>query len=103
MRQPTYPARTFGYGRTRSALPEALQQRVIGATWHSRFDLTEWQLISRYEQIRRYLGHRRESWLAVDDDAEGWEARDGTRLVQCDGNTGLGDPVVLDRLRELLT
>ena len=91
-----------GYRRTRAELPEVLQSRVIGATWHSRVDPVEWQMLTRYEQIRRYLGNRQESWLALDDDNADWADADRQRLVWCNGETGIGNPETRARLQRVL-
>lgn len=89
----------FSYSVKR--LPIGLQQRVIGATWHSRFALDDelmgWWLhkATRYEQIARDVRRRQPSqWLALDDDGEGWPIDLNAHLVRCDPQLGLSEPGV---------
>ena len=96
----------------RDFLPARLHRRVIGSTWdHIQHDpnfsrnlpFSYWQGASRYQQVRRWVNvHRLRRWLAIDDDGEGWDESDRTRLVQTNGETGLSDPAVIARLLELL-
>lgn len=94
--------RWLGFRNAKSALPIELQSRVIGATWHSRIDLVEWETLSRHGQIRRYLVGKPTNWLALDDDDTDWAAVDQQRLVRCDGNRGIGDQETLAQLRRVL-
>ncbi|MNB98156.1 hypothetical protein D3C76_807720 [compost metagenome] len=98
--------RELGYRRTRARLPEALQQRTISATWHSRMPrapLEGYDLYSRYQQIRAAVtraGITR--WLAIDDDPDySWPDHD-TRLVRCDSAQGLSDTQTQAELRAKL-
>ena len=108
-------ARELSYRRARGFLPPDLQQRVIGATWHSRMGVTDhgdfrarhvntwWDQATRYQQIRRYADKAQlVSWLAVDDAPEGWAAVDHHRLIQTNAKQGLSDPSVVARLQRLL-
>ncbi|WP_323002671.1 HAD domain-containing protein [Denitromonas sp.] len=89
----------LGYDRARGHLPELLRKRVAGATWHSSFDRAEWAAMSRYRQISRHvLRHETPRWLAIDDDADGWSAEAGHRLVRCDPDLGLAEPGKIDEL-----
>lgn len=103
--------RVLGFGRARDYLPRELRSRVIGGTWHSamgrhaegshRTDNTWFVESSRYEQIARYIaraGGRASNWLAIDDDAEGWNEALRERLVKAAGDTGLSLPIVQDEL-----
>ncbi|MCX9158033.1 HAD domain-containing protein [Niveibacterium sp. 24ML] len=102
--------RHLGFSRAREALPAALASRVIGATWHtellegrSKRDMCGWDLLSRYAQIERYvLRAKLDSWIAVDDDVEGWPDTQSEQLIQTDSDCGLGDPIVIERLRRRL-
>lgn len=88
------------YSRTRKTLPESLRKRIVGATWHSRMDPHEWAELTRYQQIRRYLGHRHHGeWLALDDDDEGWPDSERDRLICTDPESGLSDPATQRRLQ----
>jgi hypothetical protein len=101
--------RIKGYRYACKRLPAALQQRVIGATWHSRFagneELRLWWMgsASRYDQIVSDVSRRRPAhWLALDDDAEGWPARARRHLIQCDPVLGLGESRVQGQLASWL-
>lgn len=93
-------------------LPEALQERVIGATFHTRMaggwdtdSRDDWFGRTRYQQIeadfkRREVGQK---WLAVDDDVRGWASSAKGNLVQTDPSLGLGDDKAFARLVSLLS
>lgn len=105
-------AREFGYSRARKFLPVALRQRTIGATWHSamkwhtegmysRYTLTWWDNVSRYEQIKRWVERAAcGEWLAIDDKPTGWAAPDREKLILTDSERGLSDPGVIMQLVE---
>jgi hypothetical protein len=82
----------LGYLRAKKALPGALSERVVGATYHSRyFDARTWASKARGTQILRYvLTHRLTSWLAIDDEIIGF-GEHLSHVVRCDENSGLGD------------
>lgn len=80
------------FSKTKCYLPEALQQRVTGSTWHSGVDRYEWDAMARYDQIASYvMRHRLTDWLAVDDDDAGWPHSERHHLVHTDSRYGLGD------------
>ena len=62
-------ARNLGFREAKKRLPESVQARVIGATWHSGEakgwpDQIKWDALSRYEQIARYCARARvNDWL----------------------------------------
>jgi hypothetical protein len=91
--------RHLGFKRARGYLPEAIQRRVIGATWHSEMardwaDQNWWDTATRYEQICRYVALARlPDWLSVDDDSAGWPDGALNHLVLCDGASGLANPL----------
>lgn len=89
-------ARNLGYYQARKALPTDIQNRVIGATWHSAMgrgwpDYIAWDNQSRYEQIAAWLARSQEqtSWVAIDDDADGWPDSQRKQLVQTNPQLGL--------------
>lgn len=96
----------------RDFLLVSLRRRVVGSTWHriqtdpdfSRgLQLSYWRDASRYQQVKRWVNiHRLRCWVAIDDNAEGWDLSDRARLVQTDAETGLSDPAVVARLSDLL-
>lgn len=104
--------RHLPFERVREFLPVRLRRRVIGSTWHCIYHdpvysrnlpFSYWQDSSRYQQVRRWVRlHRLRRWVAIDDDAEGWDDSDCDRLVQTQGETGLSDPIVIARLSDLL-
>lgn len=98
--------RMRGFSRAKSALPEALQERVIGATWHSSMHRDEYDNTSRFQQIAGYVSRNNvQHWLAVDDlheHSEEWKESYKTHLIKTDPELGLSDPDVLELLRELL-
>ena len=90
--------RMKGFDRARRRLPQGLRDRVIGATWHSRFkqddSLRDWWVSqsSRYEQIYQDVVRRRpDDWMALDDDEWGWPSSEARHLVACDPTRGLGE------------
>jgi hypothetical protein len=84
--------RALGYQRAKNALPTELRERVVGATYHSKFyDTWAWPAIGRGIQILRYVeAHHVTKWVAIDDEVDGF---DGYLLhvVQCGEMFGLGD------------
>ena len=101
-------ARELRFARARDCLPEGLRSRVVGATWHSgmeRIDgvslerATWWDMVTRYEHIRRYANHARLSdWVAIDDRPEGWDDVDSGRLVRTHSSRGLSEQRVMNEL-----
>lgn len=96
--------RVKGYGRALKRLPQPLQERVIGATWHSYFkgdtEMTNWwENSTRFQQIQRDVRLRKASqWLALDDDTEGWPESMESHLVACESEYGLSKPEVQNNL-----
>lgn len=83
-------------------LPEALQRRVVGATWH-RQGPRDWAFLTRYQQIiLNVLRHEHSRWLAIDDSGEGWANEHREHLVLTDSRLGLGVAESLLELREKL-
>ncbi len=82
----------LGFNRAKGHLPTALQNRVIGATYHSaQGDRNWWWGLTRHEQIARYVRrHNLHQWIAIDDDECGWPENQYHRLVHTDEWAGLG-------------
>ncbi|MEX3967222.1 HAD domain-containing protein [Paraburkholderia sp. EG286B] len=82
----------LGYQRAKNALPMALSERVVGATFHSKyFDAGTWASKPRGAQVLRYVQtHRLMRWLAIDDEILGFGDH-VSHVVRCDENLGLGD------------
>ena len=105
--------RELRFSRARNYLPEALQARVIGATWHSAMSFhpeahhkihrTWWDEATRYQQIKRFVERARLScWVAIDDHPEGWGDEDRAHLIRTSGVTGLSELAIQDQLRQAL-
>lgn len=102
--------RHLPFEQVRDFLPLRLRRRVVGSTWHrirndpeysKNLPLSYWPDSSRYQQVRRWVRlHRLRQWIDIDDDVEGWD--EPAHLVQTAPETGLSDPAVLARLRDLL-
>ena len=88
-------ARNLGFREAKKRLPESVQARVIGATWHSGEakgwpDQIHWDVLSRYGQIARYCARAGlKHWLALDDDDRDWPEDQRHHLLFCDPQTGL--------------
>jgi hypothetical protein len=80
----------LGFSATAKRLPEGLQQRVVGATFHQRHT-PEWGTQTRYRQIQEHVVRHGLGvhWLAVDDDTEGWPAIQRNQLVSPQPAVGL--------------
>lgn len=95
--------RALGYQRAKNVLPAELRERVVGATYHSRYhDAWKWPAIARGIQILRYVRvHRLQRWLAVDDCTDGFDGFE-EHVVKCDEHLGLGDSKTRDLLQRRL-
>lgn len=89
----------LSYRKALARLPERLQRRVIGATFHSRHT-PRWHHQTRYRQILESIGYRRLGmrWLALDNDDAGWPDIQRDQLVLTDDLRGIGDPAALEEL-----
>jgi hypothetical protein len=87
--------RHLGYKRALGYLPRELQERVIGATWHSSMtkgwaDENQWDEKTRYDQICRYAARSQlRHWIALDDDVKGWAEELAQHLIACEPDFGL--------------
>ena len=91
------------FSQARKRLPEGLQSRVVGSTFHGKHT-SAWDRQTRYQQnysdvARRNVGA---NWLALDDDDERWAPQNRHHLVHVQGYTGL-QPEDLDVLCRRLT
>lgn len=93
--------RQLGYSRTvrylRHHAGGAFAARIIGATYHSRHT-PHWDAQTRYAQIRADVTRRllKDSWLAVDNDSQGWPSHMRWHLVDTQ-DCGLR-PIDVERL-----
>lgn len=96
------PEKRYSYAKGK--LPAGLQQRVIGATFHSKIhDRWEFSNTARGRQVEQDVNRRMPAyWLALDDDAHGWSELGRTRLITVDPVLGLGQESVQRQLRQAL-
>jgi hypothetical protein len=89
--------------RVSRGLTPALRERVIGATFHSRMDLSVFADAPRGFQVwSDVLRRKPEAWLALDDDFENWPSWCEDRLVRTDPILGISAPGALAQLKEKL-
>jgi hypothetical protein len=93
----------IGFSRAKARLSPALQERVIGATYHKHYT-PRWHYQTRFEQILEHVGRHRlgSRWVAIDNDNTGWPDIQYDNLVLTDDYAGLGDPATLARLVDRL-
>lgn len=95
--------RVLGFNYAKGNLPPDMQHRVIGATWHSKMDQRWWQTLTRFQQIAAYVRrHELTSWVALDNDDEGWHESMRSRLVHVDNWLGLSDRLAQAKLAAAL-
>ena len=100
--------RQLGFSRAKKRLPPSLQSKIVGSTWHSSMekDLSNaiwWDDATRHDQIARYVARSQVTdWIAIDDDAKGWDSAHSHRLVLAQPTRGLSDPLTLAKLKDLL-
>jgi len=94
----------LSFEKARGFLSEALQPRVIGATYdpHSP-DAWRFNRMRRYDAIEQDVRRRAPTrWLAVDDDAVGWPANELRALALTPTNLGLACPAARAQLHSRL-
>jgi hypothetical protein len=93
----------YGVAAAASRLPESLQARVIGGTFHSRhMRLSEFTELHRGQQVVADVARRQpRDWLALDDDEEGWGSN-AHHHVLTHMYEGISDPEVLALLKQKL-
>jgi len=95
--------RVLRYSHVCKRLPQALRERVVGATFHTAMHRDWFESLTRGEQVLRDVSRRGPaSWVALDDDADGWGEHADGHLVHCDSELGLCGPGVRERLSTLL-
>jgi HAD domain in Swiss Army Knife RNA repair proteins len=94
--------RSFNFAR--SQLSSALQQRVVGATYHRRAMYKDvFDVLPRGEQIAQDVYRRGPSaWFAIDDDALCWPQWCRDNLIKTHGSTGISDPLIQSEIRIML-
>lgn len=92
------------YSRAVERLSPVLRERVVGATFHTRMNRSDFEALPRGVQILNDVVRRNPiHWLALDDDAEGWVPKYREQLIHCGSVLGISTPGVLDALKERLT
>lgn len=93
----------YGCAGAAKRLPLELRQRVVGATYHSRVPMQAFMQLPRGEQVTQDVLRRRPgSWLALDDDQEGWPAWSLQHVVFTDPYEGISPPEIQAAIREKL-
>jgi hypothetical protein len=91
------------FSRAVKRLSPSLRARVVGATFHTRMNLENFEALPRGVQILNDVGRRQpRDWLALDDDAEGWPATHREHLIHTDEVLGVSAPAVLLDLQRRL-
>lgn len=94
------------YGVTDAAkkLPQELQARVIGGTFHNRhMHKQEFLDTHRGQQVAADVFRRQpRDWLALDYDEEGWHPSHLRHFVQTHQYEGISDPEVLTNFKSKL-
>ena len=90
----------YGVDGAASRLPPALARRCIGATAPAAGGDEAFDAMPRGMQVVADVGRRRpKTWLALDDDPDGWPLLVGDNVVLADRRHGISAPHVLGRLR----
>lgn len=94
--------RDFSFAK--SQLSSTLQERVIGATFHSReMRKNEFVLMPRGVQIANDVFRRSpQAWFAIDDDHLGWPAWCRDNLIKTDGSRGISALFVQEAIQKML-
>jgi hypothetical protein len=96
--------RTYGCHGTAKRLPsESLRRRVIGATFHSKMNESEFCAAPRGMQVWGDVVIRKpRDWLAVDDDYLHWPKWTLDKYVRTHMRDGISDPLVRQELENKL-
>ncbi len=93
----------YGVATAASRLPESLQDRIVGGTFHSKhMRVGEFLELHRGQQVTADVARRQpRDWLALDDDTEGWGSN-ADHHVETHMYEGICDSEVLAKLTEKL-
>lgn len=95
--------RQYGCAGAAKRLPPGLHGRVIGATYHSRMRAGTFADLPRGAQVAEDVLRRRPgSWLALDDNPEGWPDWSAPHFLQTDPFEGISPQQFQDELRRRL-
>jgi len=96
--------RMKGFTYAKRQLSPNLQSKVIGATFHKRHmnSLSFAERPRGVQILGDVIRRRPTSWLAIDDEYEGWPEAHIERLICTDGARGLSERAVQDELKQKL-
>ncbi|GIZ51919.1 HAD domain-containing protein [Noviherbaspirillum aridicola] len=96
--------RVMSFNRAKMHLSPSLQERVIGATFHSRWMRnTEFAALPRGVQVAQDVRQRRPAkWFALDDEEADWPAWCRDKLIVTKPSMGLSDATVQEAIRAIL-
>lgn len=87
--------RHYSYSKAKNRLPPELQERVVGATFHSAMNEEFFAAQPRGVQVwSDVLRRRPKDWLALDDDGRRWPVWCRHKLVRSDDVLGISKPSV---------
>ncbi|XLZ73147.1 HAD domain-containing protein [Massilia sp. SR12] len=88
--------RVKSFDFAKKQLPQSLQERVVGATFHRR-EMRKWTFdnMSRGAQVYADVQRRQPAaWVAIDNDAYNWPGHCLQHLIKTEDHLGLSDPEV---------
>ncbi|MDM0108658.1 HAD domain-containing protein [Variovorax sp. J22R24] len=95
--------RHYTFSKAAKRLPPPLQQRVIGATFHTEMHEGNFVATPRGLQVwADVLRRQPRDWLAIDDDCLHWPAWCREKLVWTHDELGISEPRVLAELKTKL-
>lgn len=95
--------RYYSYSGTAKKLPVPLRARVIGSTFHSEMNSTQFEQIPRGMQVCSDVARRKpRGWLALDDDYYCWPISCLEQYVRTDAYDGISAPTVTLEIRQKL-
>ncbi len=95
--------RTYGCYGAAKRLPPGLQNRVLGATFHSQMNEESFVARPRGQQVLADVARRRPlDWLALDDTDEGWPPEVRDRVLITDERLGIAAPGMPERVAAAL-
>lgn len=96
--------RVLGFNEAVRRLPQPLQRRVVGATFHTAMPRDWFLSLTRHQQILRDIERRSPTaWVAIDDDFADLPRPPRRNFVVSDPVRGIAAPAVHDDLLDALT
>ncbi|KIF83060.1 HAD domain-containing protein [Noviherbaspirillum autotrophicum] len=96
--------RVMSFQKAKRHLCPALQERVIGATYHRRWMReADFAALPRGVQIAADVRRRNPGkWFALDDEYAGWPDWCRDKLISTDSSSGISDPAVQQAIKVML-